>query len=374
MSEPEFPASQAPGASLPPAPAPEEPGGTWATPSSQTNPWAIPTAPVEPFGAGADAWSSASPSGPAEPEKRRRPLPIVAAILALALIAGGATFFFLRSGPAPSGPAASLRLAFDRGDRTTYDIHMTMDGTMDLGPMGQQPLTVDMTESVGWKVVKVDADGVATVRVSVNGVTGSANGVPLPPGSADRSMTFRVTPDGQIVDGNGLAFGSTGSSGLGGFPGMDQVTPILPPHEVAPGDEWDKRFEQSFPFGDGTIEYTAHSTFDRYEQVGGVRAAVITTSYTVPLDFSIDLGDLAKAMGENAGSLSALGGKDLTMTYGGSGTFTQTSWLDVAGKQVLKSSSHGDFDMTVSFPGLQAQLGTDGLRMKATFGLEMTRR
>jgi hypothetical protein len=187
-------------------------------------------------------------------------------------------------------------------------------------------------------------------------------------------MTLRVTPDGQIVDGNGLAFGATGSSGFGGFPGMDQVTPILPDHEVAPGDEWDKHFSQTFPFGGGTIEYTAHSRFERYERVGNVRAAVVATSYTVPLDFSIDLADLAKAMGGNAGGLSGMGGKDLTMTYGGSGTFNQTSWLDLEGRQLLKSASDGDFDMTISFPGLQEQLGTDEFHMQAAFSMAMTRR
>lgn len=378
MSEPEFPAQSAQDPSLPPPP--PEPNGPWATPptpaSPATDPWAaIPSASADAVSSSSssDAWASSSPAAADVAPKRRRWVAAAAAILAFALVAGGGTYFVLRSKPAPTGPSTSLRLAFDRGDQTTYDIHMSMDGSLDLGAMGEQPIALDMTESVGWKVVKVDADGVATVRVSVDGVTGSANGVPLPAGTAERSMTFRVTPDGQIVDGNGLAFGA-GSSGFGGFPGMDQVTPILPDHDVVPGDEWDKRFVQSFPFGDGKIAYTAHSRFDRYEQVAGVRAAVVTTTYTVPLDFSIDLGDLAKAMGENAGSLGALGGKNLTMTYGGSGTFTQTSWLDVGAKQVLKSSSRGDFDMTITFPGLAAQLGTDAFRMKATFSLEMARR
>jgi hypothetical protein len=374
MSEPEFPSQPAGDPALPPAPESPGEGGPWATQPPVPNPWAIPTAPADAsFGASADAWAPASPTGPTEPGGGRRPWVFVAA-LALALIAGAGTFLFLRSEPTPTGPAESLRLAFDRGDRTTYDIRMSMDGSVDLGPMGEQPLTVDVTESVGWKVIEVDDDGVATVKVSVDGATGSANGVPLPPDAARQEMTFRVTPDGQIVDGNGLAFGAAGSSGFGGFPGMDQVTPILPPHEVAPGDEWDKRFEQSFPFGEGKIVYTAHSTFERYEQVDGVRAAVITTRYTVPLDFSIDLGDLAKSMGETGASFPGIGDKQLTMTYGGSGDFTQTSWLDVAGKQVLKSSSNGDFDMTITVPGLEAQLGTDGLHMKATFALEMTRR
>jgi hypothetical protein len=388
MNEPEFPTRSAsqptPGASergLPDPPAPEQesqwagpaPASPWAGPAP-ANPWAGPAAdpPASP-GASGDAWASTPDASPG-PARRRRPAAVVAAVLALALVAGGGTYAFLRTGSAPTGPPTTLLLSFDRGDETRYDIHMTMDGSVDLGAMGEQPLNVDMTQSVGWKVVEVDDEGVATVRISVDGVTGSANGVPLPADAAGRSMTLRVAQDGQIVDGNGLGFGATGSSGFGGFPGMDQVTPILPDHEVAPGDEWDKHFSQAFPFGGGTIEYTAHSRFERYERVGGVRAAVVDTAYTVPLDFSIDLGDLAKAMGEGTGGLPGLGGKDLTMTYGGSGTFDQTSWLDLDGRQLLRSTSRGDFDMTISFPGLQAQLGTDGFHMEATFSLEMTRR
>jgi hypothetical protein len=310
------------------------------------------------------------------PPRRRATSVVVGAVVAVALLGGTATYFLLRSEPATSGGTQTpLALAFDRGDETTYDIHISMNGSIDLGTVGEQPLDVDMRESVGWKVLRVNDDGVATVQVSVEEMSGTANGQPMPPTAAGQSMTLRVTRDGQILDANGLSFGSTGGTGLGGFPGMDQVTPILPDHEVAPGDEWDKHFSQSFPFGDGKIEYTAHSTFDRYDTVDGVRAAVVTTSYTVPLDFSIDLGDLAKAFGgSSGGQLSGLGGHDATIEYGGSGTFTQTSWLDLAAKAMVRTTSNGDFDMTMSFPGLEEQLGTGDFAMSATFSMEMTRR
>ncbi len=314
-----------------------------------------------------EAWQDA-----AEPARPRRPIVAIAVVLVLALVAGVATFAVLRSDEGgASGPATSLALSFDRGDEVTYDIHMTMDGKIDLGSLGSQPLAMDMTESVGWKVLRVDEDGTATVRVSVDGVSGSVNGMPVPAGMTGRTATLRVTSDGQIISGNGLSFGATSGSGLGGFPGMDQVTPILPDHSVSPGDSWDKRFSQRFPFGDGKIEYTAHSTFERYEQVGGVRAALVTTEYEVPLDFSIDLGDLAKAFG-GAGQMPK--GVDATITYGGSGSFHQTSWLDLAGKQVLKTVSNGDFDMTISSPALSSQLGAEDVRMSGTFSMEMARR
>jgi hypothetical protein len=295
-------------------------------------------------------------------------------VAALALVAGGATFLFLRSGSGnASGPATALALAFDRGDQTTYDIEMKVDGSMDLGTAGSQPLTADINESVGWRVLKVAKDGTATIRVTVNGASGSANGQPLPPGTGESSTTLRVTRDGQIVGANGMSLGSIGGSAFTSFPGMDQVTPILPDHPVKPGDQWDKHFSQSFPFGDAKIEYTAHSTFERYEEVGGVRAAVVSTQYSIPLDFTIDLGDLMKAFG-GGGNTGGLSGKDAKITYQGSGKFTQTSWLDLEDKQLVKGSTDGSFDMTVSMPALSSQLGTDHISMSATFSMSLTRR
>jgi hypothetical protein len=372
MSEPEFPGRPAGDPRPPPSsqsPLPPATPGPW-TPAAPTPAAPIPSAPIPAApGATGDAFAAIR-----TPPRRRAASVLVAAVVAVALLGGTATYFLLRSEPGTSGTQTPLALSFDRGDETTYDIHISMEGWVDLGALGEQPLDVDMRESVGWKVLRVDDAGVATVQVSVDEMSGTANGQPMPPTAAGQSMTLRVTRDGQILDANGLSFGSTGSTGLGGFPGMDQVTPILPDHEVAPGDEWDKHFSQSLPFGDGKIEYTAHSTFDRYETLDGVRTAVVTTSYTVPLDFSIDLGDLAKAFGGGGGQLSGLGGDDATIEYGGSGTFTQTSWLDLAAKATVRTTSNGDFDMTMSFPGLEEQLGTGDFGMSATFSMEMTRR
>jgi hypothetical protein len=352
MNESEFPTQPGRHPSLPPPPA-----------SSPADPWA-----AAPPG---DAWTSATPR---EPEKRRRPTVVIAAVVALAVIAGIGTFAFLpKSAPTTSGAATALALAFDRGDQTTYDLHMKMDGSMDLGSAGSQPLSLDASESIGWKVLKVAKDGTATVRLSVNGASGSVNGQPIPAGAAESSTTMRVTPDGQIIDANGMSLGSMGASPMGSFPGMNQVTPILPDHPVSPGDEWDKHYSQKFPFGHAKIEFTAHSTFERYEQIDGVRAAVITTHYTVPLDFSLDLGEIAKAFG-GSGDAAGLSGDNGTITYSGGGTFTQTSWLDLRQKQMVKGTTDGKFDMTMSLPALAAQLGTDHVSMSATFSLEMTRR
>ena len=377
MSEPEFPARPASEGSLPPAPTEESAWGSPSSAPSQESPWASPT----PAPATGSPWASPPAAGsssgwgsqPEPPTHRRgRPQIVVAAVLALALIAGAGTYLFLRGrGGAASGPATPLTLAFERGDETTYDLHMTMDGSLDMGSAGSQPLKMDVNESVGWRVVKVDKDGTATIRLSVGGVSGAVNGMPVPADAGTGSSTLRITPDGRIVDSSGQTLGSTSGSPMGGFPGMDQVTPILPDHPVAPGDSWDKRFSQELPFGQTKLEYTAHSTFDRYESVGGVRAAVITTTYEVPMRFSIDLGDVGSMFGAQ-GAPSP--GKKATIAYDGSGSFTQTSWLDLGSKQLLRGSSSGTFDLTMTIPGLEAETGTDSVSMSAEFTFDITRR
>jgi len=248
---------------------------------------------------------------------------------------------------------AALAFAFGPGDTTGFRQHITMDGTIAAGALGTQPLAMDISQTVRWEVLSVDDDGVATVEIGVEDMSGTVNGISVPGIGSDQSFTMRISPDGEIVTANGLAFGGSADAGGMGFPGMDQVTPVFPDHPVSPGDTWEKRFSQKFPFGKGSIDYTARSAFERYEDVDGTRTAVVTTRFTVPLDFTIDLGELFEAFGGDLGAppteLAELG--DARMIYGGSGSFAMTSWFDLATRKLVKSSSSGDFDMTIRVTG-----------------------
>jgi hypothetical protein len=182
--------------------------------------------------------------------------------------------------------------------------------------------------------------------------------------------------EAKLVTANGLAFGGSADAGGVGVPGMDQVTPVLPDHPVSPGDTWEKRFSQKFPFGKGAIEYTARSTFDRYEDVDGSRTAVITTRYAMPIDLTVDLGELFEAFGDSLGATPTEPSDlaDAKMIYAGSGSFAMTSWFDLATRELVKSSSSGDFDMTIrvtgfpDVPGFPAEFSFGG-----TFTQELER-
>ena len=139
--------------------------------------------------------------------------------------------FTALGGGGQSVNAQPLSLAFSEGQSRTYTIHMTMDGRMEAGEAlgGSQPLQMDMTETMTWKVVSVDRDGVATVRVTTTRL-GSVNGIEMPSeATADApSIDMRIAPDGRVLTAGGLSFAGFDQTGGAGFPGMGQLTPLLP--------------------------------------------------------------------------------------------------------------------------------------------------
>jgi len=299
---------------------------------------------------------TASPPGAtveAPPRRRKTGLIVGAIVVALALL-GGLIAFNAIGGDKGSASAQPLALVFTQGQTETYTIHMTMDGKMDAGEMlgGSQPIVMDVSEKVTWEVASVDADGVATVNVTVDEMTGTLNGIAIPDAAPSTpSVQMQIAPDGRILSAGGMSFAD--QTGGAGFPGMGQMTPLLPDGPVQPGDTWTKDFSQDVPFGEGTIEFTSTSTLERYEDVDGVNAAVVTTEYTVPMDFTIDFGKLLDAMAGTEGMpTGATGLAGAQIAYGGSGKIHQTAWVDPEEKQMLKMTSTGSFDMTMAFTGL----------------------
>lgn len=316
---------------------------------------------------------SPGPEGRGGAPRRRRRLVWGALAVVLAVAAGSAVLATLERGP--SAGARALRLSFTPGERATYRIHMTLDGTVSAGELlAETPMAMDLTEVVTWEVTDVDEEGVATITVTVNEMSGSVNGVDLPPDpSALRSLEMRVAPDGRVLEAGGLSFAGADLSGGATFPGMGQMTPLLPDHPVEPGDTWRTSFSQDVPFGRGTISYEAESTFERYDELDGVRAAVITSRMTVPMDLTIRFDDLL-GMTEGAGGsptdAGALEGAEVA--YTGKGSFTQRSWVDLEAREPLKVASTGTFDMTMRIDGLETFEGRE-IRFVGDFTMDLER-
>jgi hypothetical protein len=276
-----------------------------------------------------------------------------------------------------SANAQPLALSFTEGQTETYAIHMTMDGQMSSDLFAEQPLLMDMSQVQTWTVRSIDRDGVATIEVTTSELSGFVNGVALP-ATAVPPIEIEVAPDGRVISAGGLALGGAGQTQGFGFPGSSQLTPILPDagDRVAPGDSWEKDFSQEFPFGEGTIEYTASSTYQRNENVNGRQAAVIVTDMIVPMDFTLRFDELISALGEDAlagagpAEIGALG--DATISYGGQGEFTQTSFVDLDAKELLKTDGAGDFEISMAFDGIPGFSG--GIDFSGSFTQSLERR
>jgi hypothetical protein len=297
-----------------------------------------------------------APVEPTEPPKQRGPLVAVAIGVAVALIAGVAIFALTRSETAEAQP---LALAFEQGQSQTYGIDQTIDAEIASDVFGSESISMDVSQVVGWEVTSVDEEGNATIEVTVSEVSGSVNGQPIPTDAASTPpVEIVIAPDGRVISAGGLALGGAGQTQGFGFPGMGQLTPILPDagEEVSVGDTWEKEFSQDFPFGEGTIDFSATSTYERDEEVKGRTAAVIVTQLTVPLDFTLSFSDLLETLGPElagatgAGQLEAL--EDASIDYGGQGAFTQTSFVDLEAKELLRTQSQGTFDIAMEFSGI----------------------
>ncbi len=308
--------------------------------------------------------------------RRGRGLTVGAVAVVLALIAGA--LVVVLTGGGDSAEAQPLALAFTQGQSETYAIHQTMDGQVSSDLLGEMQLDMDVTQVLTWRVTSVDEHGVATIEVSVTEMSGSVNGIDIPAAaSATPPIELVIAPDGRIVSAGGLALGGAGQTQGFGFPGMGQLTPILPDEgdAVAPGDTWEKDFSQDFPYGEGTIEFTATSTYERNETVNGREAAVIVTELSVPMDFTMDFQELLDALGDDLGAAGATGMDALAnaaISYSGQGDVTQTSFVDLDAKELLRTESTGDFDITMAFTGLAGFEGS--MAFTGTFTQELERR
>jgi hypothetical protein len=309
-------------------------------------------------GADPAATSPAPEDGAAEPAPGRRWGRIAGAAGVAILIAISAVVFF--TGGSEGGRAYALQFSKAHpGD--TYRYHMTMltDLTMSSTDLGlNQPVRGNIDMVVQFKVVSVDKDGVATVEFSIKKGTIQTDGVKQP--APATTITMRLASDGRVLSINGTPLGGDTSFGSG-LPVMDQLTPVLPPHPVKPGDTWSNNYDVPFPFG-GTIKFSTNNRFLRYEPIDGVRAAVIRSDGSSPLDSDLDASALAALFGGTVGQVPE-GFNDLKMHMGGRVSSIATTWVDLPTGRWFKTDTTGLVDMTCTLEGLPKEAG----RSEATF-------
>jgi hypothetical protein len=268
--------------------------------------------------------------------------------MALLVVAGIAFFLFTRE------KAVALAFGFEEGQTNQFRMTMAMDGQLIAPGQGlEQPLTMEVAASVSWRVVEVDEKGIATIEMSMDEVSGTVNGMAQPESLEGTKTQFRMAPDGRVLTAGDLSLASSANGQT--FPGFDQVAAILPDHAVSPGDAWSKEFTQAFPFGQDELRYTTTNRFDRYEDVEGVRTAVITSRMTSPLDMTFELRRMLEVLGQSAAEAGLPPGSNPRIVYEGEATTNMTSWIDPEARELVKGRSSGTFDMTLRFKGFPAE-------------------
>jgi hypothetical protein len=322
--------------------------------------------------------SPTEPSSTSAP--RRRGLVIGAAVTAVLVLAGAVAFVATQGDEAKAGP---LALSFAAGDTHRYRVEQSMDLTVGGEAIGgTEDLRLEIEQLVSWTVTDVDDDGVATIRVEVEDVSGSVNGTPAPPSGPIPPVDLRISPDGEVVSIGGPALGGAGIDlSQGGFgqlfdvPGSNQVTPLLPPDgDATPGDTWDSSYHHDVPFGEGSVDLEATSRYDRDERVDGAETAVIVTDSDVRMDVAFAFADLIEMFGGGAMPTGASGVEalaDASMTYAGTASSSQTGWLDLASRELVRMRSTGELDLEMEIVGVPAASGT--ITVAGTYTQEMAR-
>jgi hypothetical protein len=289
------------------------------------------------------------PPPPAKDGGRR--WPVVAAVAALVAAVTVAGLMFITS-----SDGTALASSFSRGESAEYRISIGTD--MVLSVDGQRtPIKSSMDADVAWTVTSTDADGTATVELAFSNASARLNGRSVAAPDLPR-MTVRLTPDGDVLSSNGttLVSGGLGQGQLS--PGKLRV--MLPDGVVKPGDTWSKTSTQTL-FG-SAIAYTSNGTYLRDERIEGVDAAVVETKATIPMNLTVTLADVAQLLGLPTDQMPA----DASFRYEGTAASDALTWIDPRGHRLLKTSTNGEIDVTVTADGVPAAAVPSSFQMKGT--------
>jgi len=287
----------------------------------------------------------------------RRRLLVVPLILA---VLGGAGAFVLLGGQ--RADAATYRRLFTPKETHRYSFEMTMDGTLDAGPI-IQPMRMRIGMTMTERTVSVDAGGVATISQAIDSVDMTMNDERLPmPDISGVTITVRMAPDGRVLSVDGLGGLGVGEAGPATeLLGPNSFTPLLPSNAVAPGDEWTVVEEMPTPFGQA-LKMTARNRLVQLGSEGGVETALIRSNLDMPMNLRIGMDELL-AMAEESGVPVPDAGfpRGAEFVYDGGMQFDLLQTVVVATGRPLTVSGSGTGDIAMSLGGVP---GLPEMRMR----------
>ena len=300
---------------------------------------------------------------PARPSPRR--MTYLLTLLAVAAVLVGAGGAWLAR---PTGPDVALALSWEEGRTYRYRIEIGMDGDMSLFAR-DIPFTADFGEVVRMTVLEIDPSGATTFEVTVESISGTFNGIPIPPDPRQiPPVRMTVTDHGRVVTEEGLTLPAP-TSGPGSTNPFSQMFPLFPDHPVGPGDTWEIRYRQPIPFGRGGVEVDTVNAFLRYHGVDGTRVAVLDSRVGSLFDFEIDLARLAEAAGQANSSVPSDPPVDAVVRYEGATEGRQVAWVDPRAGEVVKVTSEADVELGTELVGGAAPAG---LGLEFSFDGELT--
>jgi hypothetical protein len=263
------------------------------------------------------------------------------AALAIALIpvATGLLYVSMRNS------AVTLSLRLRAGSTYTFRVSSTTASTPDSDVQG-----TTLEETLIWQVSDLATDGTATLALEASDQT-----IDGTPAGSPAGGEIQVSSDGRVVLASARAMGS-GSSAAGLVIGFDQLTPVLPTGPVKPGATWSSDYEQAV-LEQGGIHYTAESSFLRYEDLNGVRDAVIQTRLSAPIDLSIDWRKALVTLGLTPEAPQVSPSVQPKIVYSGRVEYVLTGWLDPKTGSLEKSTANGSYDLTITYDGFPTLFG-----------------
>ncbi len=248
----------------------------------------------------------------------------LALLLALGLVAGGVAWAALHTG---GEEPAMLALQFEKGNSYPYQVHLRTN--LSTEGAGSQQLNTDLKGIVTLKAVAV-RDDVVRLRGPLDAHSVVVNGQPLETLQPIR-LRIRLRPDGAVVCGGDVRVPSpTGPVFVGTF----GFGPVLPDHEVVPGDSWGVQTRTRCKGAKGALNLTGTLVRHEEETGDGVRSVVRGTMRV-----------RSKGGGLGSGTLIS----------------EETMLLDIVRGALLRAQGTGQLDVRGRVPGVPGVTATGTL-------------
>ena len=260
--------------------------------------------------------------------------------------------------------AHTISLAFKSGDTYSYKLHAKLDYTIVAQGLSI-PFKLELNAKDTVKVNSVDSSGLADVTINLSEITikSTVNSTDDTHLAKPTSVNVKVGPDGHNVSVNGEDV--TGGS-LPDFTGMGSglISAVLPSGNVRVGDTWTKTYDSNPPTGTGTIHVKTDNKYARDETVGGTQTAVVESKISSAIDIMVDVSSLGlPLMSPRATATSPVA---QTVSLHGTIISTVTSWIDTAGRRIVKTHSTGNTDATLDL-GMASPSASAGFKGPITF-------